>query len=457
MMNNLMEQYVNKQILVLGLAKSGTSIAKLLYRLGAKVTVNDAKVEEECKEKEELETMGIKVICGSHPESLFDSKIDLVVKNPGIPYSVPPIQKALSLGIPIVTEVEIAYKIASRPMIGITGSNGKTTTTTLIGEILKEANLHPVVAGNIGTVLSEQAAVVHSNEVLVAELSSFQLKGTIEFKPYIAVLLNIYPSHLDYHQTMEDYIMSKAKLFMQQTSEDYAVINADCTSCMDLQPSIRSNIYFFSTKNIVENGAFIKDQKIYWKDSNVLEEVIPVQEIFLRGEHNLENILAAVVASKLYGAKSEDIKKVLTTFKGVEHRLEFVRKSNNGVNYYNDSKATNPTATINALKAFHEPVILIAGGLDRGIDFHELIEPFKKHVKALITYGQSAEKINKIGQLIGLQSNITVDNVTTAVNEAEAIAEKNDTVLLSPACASWDMFTSFEERGRIFKEAVHRL
>ncbi len=457
MNKNQMNYYSDKQILVLGLAKSGTSVAKLLSRLGANVTVNDAKQEGECKEKNELEKLGIKVVCGGHPESLFDQHVDLVVKNPGIPYTIWPIQKAISLGIPVITEVEIAYQITQRPMIGITGSNGKTTTTTLIGEILKEANLNPIVAGNIGTVLSEQAEIAHSNEVLVAELSSFQLKGTIYFKPSIAILLNIYPSHLDYHQTMEDYIESKSKIFLRQTSEDYSVINADCDLCMNLKSNIKSQTYFFSTKGLVERGAMIKDKTIVWKEDNHVEEVIDIREIFLRGEHNLENILAAIVATKLYGAHFKDIKKVLKSFRGVEHRQEYVRKTDKGIIFYNDSKATNPTATINALKSFDEPIILIAGGLDRGIDFLDLVEPFKKHVKALITYGQSAEKIKKIGQLVGLQMNFTVDNVNTAVIEAERIASREDIVLLSPACASWDMFASFEERGRIFKEAVHRL
>jgi len=447
----------DKKVVVIGLAKSGTTIAKILHRLGANVVVNDAKNEAQCTEKRELESLGITVICNGHPDNLIDGNVSLVVKNPGIPYSISPIVKAESLNIPVVTEVEVASQLTEAPIIGITGSNGKTTTTTLVGEILKESNLNPIVAGNIGTVLSEKAIGANSKQVLVTELSSFQLKGTRLFRPHIAVLLNIYPAHLDYHQTIDDYIKSKSNLFKNQTTQDFAVLNSDCKNCMEIGNSITSKIYLFSTKHPVERGAYVENEKLIWFEDDIKTEILSISKLLLKGEHNLENILAAIIASKLYGASFEAIKKVLTSFNGVEHRLEYVKTTNNDVTYYNDSKATNPTATITALKSFTSPVFLIAGGLDRGIDFKELIEPFKKHVKGLIVYGQTAQKLSKIGEIVGLQSIHTVDNVTNAVELSSQLAQKDDVVLLSPACASWDMFSSFEERGSIFKKAVHKL
>ncbi|TCS84415.1 UDP-N-acetylmuramoyl-L-alanine--D-glutamate ligase [Tepidibacillus fermentans] len=447
----------DKQIIVLGLAKSGTAVAKILQKLGAKVIVNDAKPEEQCKGKNELESLGIKVICGSHPDDLISYETDLVIKNPGIPYHIPPIQTALSLQIPVITEVEVAYQLSKAPFIGITGSNGKTTTTTLIGEIIEQAGLNPIVAGNIGTVVSEQAFLANENQVLVTELSSFQLKGTQSFRPKIGVIINIYPAHLDYHKSMEDYILSKAKLFQNQTPEDYAVLNVDCEECVKLIPSIKSQIFQFSKKYEVERGTYVSKGIIYWKDQERTESILPVSELSLKGEHNVENVLAAITATRLYGVDVEIIREVLRDFKGVEHRLEFVRTTPNQVTYYNDSKATNPTATITALKSFPQKVILIAGGLDRGIDFHELIEPFEQHVKELITFGQTAEKLSKVAKLAGLDRIYTVDNVDSAVELAARTAISGDVVLLSPACASWDMFSSFEERGRMFKEAVHKI
>lgn len=450
-----MLEFKDKKIIVLGLAKSGTTIAKILHNLGAKVLVNDSKPEEKCPEKEELESLGIRVICGGHPEDLIDEKVDMLVKNPGIPYSILPIKKALEFKIPIITEVELAYYFSKAPIIGITGSNGKTTTTILIGEIIRQAGKTPIVAGNIGTVLSERALTAAENEVLVAELSSFQLKGTIRFKPNIAVLVNIYPAHLDYHQGITDYIASKANIFRNQDETDFAVLNADCSECMKLISDIKSKVYYFSTSKPVDRGAYIENGIIYWKDET-LEAIIPTKELFLKGAH-LENALAALIASNLYGIDMEVIKETLKSFKGVEHRVEYVLTTKNGVRFYNDSKATNPQATISALKSFEKPIILLAGGLDRGIDFEELAEPFSKQIKALITFGQTAEKLAKIADSAGIYQVFTVDNISAAVEKSFSIANDNDVVLLSPACASWDMFSSFEERGRIFKEAVHRL
>jgi UDP-N-acetylmuramoylalanine--D-glutamate ligase len=462
------KQFAGKKIIVLGLAKSGVAIAKLMKQYGASVTVNDRKPREEAAGVEELEQLGIPVICGYHPDDLLDETVDLVIKNPGIPYTVEPVRAAIQLKIPVITEVEIAYLLSDAPIIGITGSNGKTTTTTIVGEILREANLSPVVAGNIGTVLSEQAATVKPDQILVAELSSFQLKGTEVFRPQIGCLLNIYDAHLDYHKTKEDYIHSKFKLLVNQHQEDASVLNYDNEGSRSAAAYTKAAILWFSAKQEIPQGSFVRDGFVVFKkpaagplqdafaDSPDVEPVIRVDEIALPGAHNLENVLAAVSIARAAGASSEAIARVLRSFAGVEHRIEFVAEIN-GVKYYNDSKATNPAAAIPALRAFKEPVVLIAGGLDRGIDFKELVPLLKEHAAGLVVYGQTAEILAKRGQEAGIKMIKRVDNVSNAVDAAHLIAQPGDVVLLSPACASWDMYKSFEERGSIFKESVHKI
>lgn len=452
-----MDIYNHQQVVVLGLAKSGVAVAKLLHRFGAHVIVNDKKPQVELSGIEELEALGIQVITGNHPDDLIHSGISLVVKNPGIPYEAPPVQKALELGIPVITEVEIAYQLSQAPLIGITGSNGKTTTTTLVGHILKEAALNPVVGGNIGTVLCELAEEVKPEQILVAELSSFQLMGTRTFRPKIAALLNLYPAHLDYHHTIDEYLAAKAKIFANQTGTDYAVLNYDQEAVRRLADAIDAKPYFFSRTQKVSPGAYLESGKIvYRQESSEPEVVLDVKDVALQGKHHLENILAAVVICKLAGADTASIAKVLTTFQGVEHRTEYVATVG-GVKYYNDSKATNPQAAIQAISAFQNPVVLIAGGLDRGIDFKELVPFLKEHVKAIVTMGQTAPILLDRAEEAGITNRIRVDNVDEAVLAAAKLAEAGDVVLLSPACASWDMFPSFEVRGSMFKEGVHKL
>lgn len=447
----------DKNIVVLGLARSGLAVSKLLLHFGAKVTVNDQKAAEELSGIEELRDLGITVITGHHPEDLIHSGVALLVKNPGIPYSSPPVQKAMKLGIPIITEIELAYAWSSAPIIGITGSNGKTTTTSLVGKILENANKQPIVAGNIGTVLSEKAVAAGPDEILVAELSSFQLKGTIHFRPQIACLLNVSPAHLDYHGSWDDYIESKAKLFANMRGSDIAVLNADSQECRELAKRISCRLVWFSRRTEVDHGAFVRNGLVYFRNQNEQEEeIIPSQEIAIPGAHNLENALAATAICKVLDVDAKDIREVLATFQGVEHRLEFV-SSIDGVKYYNNSKATNSEATIKALESFKEPIVLIAGGLDRGFDFAELVPFIQQRVKAIVAYGQTKEKFMKIGNSAGLNLLTSVDNVREAVLEANKLAESGDIVLLSPACASWDMYSSFEERGSIFKETVHKL
>lgn len=443
--------YQHKKILVLGLAKSGVSAAALLHKLGAFVTVNDSKPLSENPEAQGLLEQGIKVVCGSHPIELMDEGFELVVKNPGIPYFNPMIQKAVEKKIPIITEVELAYQVSEAPLIGITGTNGKTTTTTLIYEMLKDGNKLPLIAGNIGTVASGVAQEATSENIIVIELSSFQLMGIDQFKPKIAIITNLYDAHLDYHGTKAEYIEAKARITMNQTEEDYLIVNADQDEVMEIARHSQAKIIPFSTKKVLDNGAYVKDGWVYFNG----EQIIQTKDIVLPGKHNLENILSAAAATLLSGAGKEAIFNVLTSFAGVRHRLQFVGDVE-GRKFYNDSKATNILATENALAAFEAPIVLLAGGLDRGNSFDELV-PSLKNVKAMITFGQTAEKVGQAGKDAGIKTILRVDNVEKAVPVAFEHSEPGDVILLSPACASWDQYKTFEVRGDMFIEAVHKL
>lgn len=444
--------YQNQRVLVLGLAKSGLAAATLLHELGASVTVNDQKPLDENEAAKRLKNIGIRVICGGHPLDLLDEPFDLLVKNPGIPYSNPIVAKALEKGLPIVTEVELAYEICEAPFIGITGSNGKTTTTTLIYEMLKEGEKKPLIAGNIGTVACEVAKTACEDNWVVTELSSFQLMGVRTFRPRIAVLLNIFDAHLDYHGTKEAYAQAKGNLFKNQTANDYAVVNADDEWVRKLADLSNATKIWFSATKPLERGAYLKDAVLYWND----EKIINVSEIALPGKHNLENILAAVCAAKLAGVDNEAIVRVLTTFTGVKHRLQYV-STINGRKFFNDSKATNILATQKALSAFDDqPIILLAGGLDRGNEFDDLI-PYLHHVKAIVLFGQTAPKLERVAKEAGIETIYHVDNVEKAVPVAYEISQPGDIILLSPACASWDQYKTFEQRGDIFISAVHKL
>ncbi|MCF6137012.1 UDP-N-acetylmuramoyl-L-alanine--D-glutamate ligase [Pseudalkalibacillus berkeleyi] len=441
----------NKSVLVVGLAKSGSAAAKLLNKHGAKVIVNDKKEFEQNEEAKALHARGIEVHCGGHPLHLLDRQLDFIVKNPGIPYSNPLIHTALEMNIPVYTEVELASYLTDALMIGITGSNGKTTTTTLVGKMLEGGTRPTHIAGNIGTVLSEVADKTNADETIVAELSSFQLMGIDTFKPHIGILLNLFEAHLDYHGTLEDYGKAKARLFKNQTPDDYCIYNAEDEYVEALVQDVKGTKVPFSTKRVLDHGAYVKDGQIFFNN----ELIISLEDVALPGEHNLENVLSAVAAAKLAGGINEQIIKALKTFGGVKHRLQFVT-THNSVKYYNDSKATNILATQKALAAFKNPVILLAGGLDRGNDFDGLI-PYLKNVKAVITFGETAPKLVKTATAAGIKVVQHVDNVEKAVPVADEIAESDDIVLLSPACASWDQYPSFEQRGDMFISAVHKL
>ncbi|AJY76367.1 UDP-N-acetylmuramoyl-L-alanine--D-glutamate ligase [Paenibacillus beijingensis] len=491
--------YRNRKVVVLGLARSGVSVAKVFHSLGADVIVNDQKARELCPEADELAALGISVLCGGHPADLIDGETALLVKNPGIPYSAPPVRQALELGVEVVTEVEVAGMLSPAPIIGITGSNGKTTTTTWIGKLLEAAGMKPIVAGNIGRPLCEAALEAEADNILVAELSSFQLKGTSKFRPRVGLLLNIAETHLDYHGGMEDYVASKAKLFANQTEEDTAVLNADDEECRKLAAALRANQLPFSLYSRLDKGVFIEppypvpaaasaadaassgsgraaaangqpdgaelQRSIVYRDENGAETVIlPVNELGIPGRHNAANALAAIAGCIAAGAEPHGLAAPLREFRGVEHRLEFVREMG-GVSYYNDSKATNPVATTMSVGSLKAPIVLVAGGLDRGSDYMELLPLFRSgKIKALVLLGQTGAKLAHVAELAGLSSVVIVEpeedaesTLRRAVREAASLAEEGDAVLLSPACASWDMFPSYEVRGRIFKESAHTL
>ena len=469
------DMYRGQEVVVLGLAKSGVQVAKVLHERGAIVTVNDRKERDQSPEASELEALGISVICGGHPEGLIHEGVALVVKNPGIPYSVPPVQKALQLGIEVVTEVEVAYRLCVAPMIGITGSNGKTTTTTWVGQMLEAAGMNPIVAGNIGTPLCQAAQEATESNWMVVELSSFQLKGTETFRPKVGCLLNIAETHLDYHGSMEDYVESKAMLFANQIESDTAVLNFDDPFCRELVPYVKGKLLPFSMSEELVEGVFVSPSFVPDTEDDLKRAIIyrdalgqdiqisDVDSIGLPGRFNIENALAACAISIAAGADPNCLAEVLSSFRGVEHRLEYVAKKD-GAAYYNNSKATNSKATTMALTSFRQPVILIAGGLDRGSDYMDLLPVLSSRVKALVALGETRDKLARVAEMAGVKQIITVDNgdsaaavLQAAVREASAFAEEGDVVLLSPACASWDMFTSYEERGRIFKEAVHNL
>lgn len=445
-------KYENKKLLVLGLALSGVSAAKLLHELKALVTVNDYKDMEENPEARELVNEGLRVITGGHPPDLLDENFELVVKNPGIPYTNPIVRKAEDKNIPIITEVELAYEVSESPIIGITGTNGKTTTTTMVKEILnadREVG-QAYEAGNIGTPASQVVMESTPSDDIVMELSSFQLLGTPTFKPEIAIITNIFSAHLDYHGTREEYVEAKLNITKNQDKDDVLIYNHDQSELVELvNERSQATLLPFSRKEYLSNGVSIKDDWIYYKE----EKVMKTEDVLLPGKHNIENALAAIGAAKLKGKSNTAIKDTLQTFKGVEHRTQYVREFE-GRKFYNDSKATNSLATINALEGFDEPVILLAGGLDRGVSFEDLIPSMKKRVKAVLAFGETADAILEVADQAGIEQAMKVVNVEQAVPEAYKFSAPGDVILLSPACASWDQYVSFAVRGKAYMESI---
>ncbi|HLQ95373.1 MAG TPA: UDP-N-acetylmuramoyl-L-alanine--D-glutamate ligase [Pseudogracilibacillus sp.] len=439
-----------KRILVLGLAKSGTAAAELLLDHQCFVRVNDYSSSREEAHVQHLIQQGAEVILGSHPLSALED-IELIVKNPGIPYENVLLVEAQNKNIPIITEIELAGQLApEQSIIGITGSNGKTTTTTLVEEMLRASECPVKLAGNIGTAATEVAQTLEEEDNFLLELSSFQLMGIQNFRPHVAALLNVHAAHLDYHGSMENYVKAKANIIQNQTADDYFVYNMDDANVAQIAKYTKADLVGFTTHQQHVAGAWMDEVNIYFYE----ERIISREDVQLVGNHNLENIAAAIAIALTAGGSVDGVKRVLQTFSGVKHRLQYVKEVENRF-FYNDSKATNMLATEKALQAFKQPTILLAGGLDRGDDFRELI-PFLTHVKAMVVFGETKEKL----QLLAEELNICVEasqNMEEAVKTAYHLSSKKDVILLSPACASWDQYKTFEERGNLYIQAVETL
>lgn len=442
------EQFNGKKVLVLGLAKSGYAAAKLLHSFGAEVTVNDGSPDDGNELAASLRSEGLTVICGSHPIELLEEKFSLVVKNPGIPYENLIVKEALERKIPVWTEIELSYRISDAPIIGITGSNGKTTTTTLLYHMLSIGGKHPLIAGNIGTVSCAVAEKATEDDVIVLEASSFQLMGIETFRPKIAVLTNLYDSHLDYHGSSEAYANAKAGITKHQKEDDFLIYNADQVEIIDIASTSRAIRIPFSLTGMKKIGISADESRIYWNGEVFIERSV----IKLPGQHNLENILCATAAAILLGCDKETIESVLSSFTGVRHRMQFVKELH-GKKFYNDSKATNTRATKSALAAFDAPIVLLAGGLDRGHSYEEL-RPYMGNVKAVITLGETKEKVEQFASSCGVTEVVHAPTMAHAVEAAHSLSDNGDIILLSPASASWDQYKSFEVRGDAFIEAV---
>lgn len=442
-------KFANKKVLVLGLAKSGESAARLLDKLGAIVTVNDGKPFEENPAAQSLLEEGIKVVTGGHPLELLDEDFEWMVKNPGIPYNNPMVIRALEKKIPVITEVELAYLISDAPIIGITGSNGKTTTTTMIAEVLTAGGQNGLLSGNIGFPASQVAQDASETDTLVMELSSFQLMGIEAFHPEIAVITNLMPTHLDYHGSFEDYVAAKWNIQKNMTASDYVILNFNQDLAKELAKKTAAQVIPFSTQEQVD-GAYLDGDVLTFRG----EAIMKASELGVPGSHNVENALATIAVAKLRGVDNQVIKETLAHFGGVKHRLQYVGEINQ-VKFYNDSKSTNILATQKALSGFdNSKVILIAGGLDRGNEFDELV-PDIKGLKKMVILGESAARVKRAADQAEV-SYLDASDVRDATRKAFSVAETGDIVLLSPANASWDMYKNFEVRGdeflAVFKE-----
>jgi UDP-N-acetylmuramoylalanine--D-glutamate ligase len=438
--------FENKKIFILGMARSGYEAAKLLSDYNNEIIVTDGKEQKE-ELVSELESLGVKVIITSDQISLLDDSFDYVIKNPGIKYDNPVVVKAKELGIKVINEVEMAYSFLDKSVniIGVTGSNGKTTTTTLISEFMKNSFDNVYLGGNIGIPLSNFVRDIKSNSYLVLEISDHQLCDMYDFKTNVSVLTNITPTHLDFHKSYEVYQMTKKKIFNNHTSDDLAVINKDDEVSMKITDDIKSTkVYYGHDKT---NLAYYDEEGIYY-DGKL---VIKLDDIILKGKHNYQNIMGAIIAVKKYGVTDEVIQKVLKEFKGVEHRLEYV-DTIDGVTYYNDSKATNCVSTITALNSFNQPTILLLGGYDRGHSFHDLDDSMK-NVKCVVCFGETKNRIEEFCNDLKIKC-YKNDTLKEAMNVVKDICTPGDVVLLSPACASWDQYDKFEDRGDEFKNLV---
>ena len=445
-----------KNILIIGYAMTGKSVAEFLLKQGAHITINDRGDLSNDPSVRLLLSQGVKIVDGGHPLSLLDEPIDFIVKNPGIPYHIPIVEKALERSIPIYTDVEIAYWFSKAPFVSITGSNGKTTTTQLLANVLNTKEHPTYLAGNIGIPVLEVIQQATKDDLIVLEMSSFQLAGVDQFKPRVAVLINIYSAHLDYHHTRQEYVEAKLKLIEHLTKDDYLVYNYDSKELTDWVKNTSARVIPFARLRVDEyikqHGVYVEDETIYYKDQPILK----VSDIQLPGVHNLENILAVVSAAMVYNIPSQQIQREVKKYQGMPHRNQQIAKSQGRV-FYNDSKATNITATITALQSFPTaPILYIGGGLDRGNEFDELF-PYLNHVRGAFLYGETKEKMARVMKEAGIPKVECFDTLVEATTAAYFYARFGDVVLLSPANASWDQFKTFEERGDLYTTTVQTL
>lgn len=451
--------YENKKILVVGMARSGLAAARYLLRQGAVLVVNDSKSQEDLKDIcQELESMGdVRFILGRNPNIDEVEDIDMAVVSPGVPLDLDYIMAIKMNRKKVISEIELAYQAGLKKnirFVGITGTNGKTTTTSLVGEIFKAQGVETYVVGNIGNPAIEAVEMAGDGAVLVTELSSFQLESIDMFSPTASTVLNLTEDHLNRHHTMENYAKAKARIFENQVDDTVCILNYDDPITRSMAEDCHADVVFFSRKDKFERGIYLDDDNNIIVN-NEIEEIalLKADELSLPGGHNLENCMAAIGLTLALGVEIEVLVKVLKTFKAVEHRLEYV-DTVKGVKYVNDSKGTNPDSTIKAVQSYKDPIILIAGGYDKGSDFNELFEIAKDYVRSVVILGQTGDLIEETARKHGFTDLYRVNDLKEAVEKSAQIAKEKDIVLLSPACASWGMYNNYEERGREFKKLV---
>lgn len=446
--------FENKKIFILGLARSGYQAAKILIERGNEVILNDGKAEEKLDQEQvkELKDLGVTLIFGEHPDDILDNTFDYLVKNPGVPIDHKYVLKARELGIEVINELEMAYRLLPDDVkiIAITGTNGKTTTTTLTYEIMKKAYGEKVyLAGNIGYPLCSILNDLKSGDIIVTEVSCQQLENLSQFKPNVALMTNLSPAHIDFLKSYENYKRVKAKLFANQTSSEVAILNIENDDVIEETKNIKSTVKYFSSKKEI-NGGYLKDNDIYYYG----EKVMSRDEIFIAGMHNVENCISAIMLVKEFGVSNEIIKEVISNFRGVEHRLEYV-DTVEGRRFYNDTEATNIKCTQIALASFDKPTIIILGGLERGQDFNELT-PFMGNVKAIIGIGQCRERVLEYGKSLNIPT-YSYEHLVDGFDKCYEESCDGDVILLSPASASWDQYKECEVRGTEFKKKVEEL
>ncbi len=447
----------NKLVTVVGLSKrTGVEVVKFLAHKGARIIATDTKNREQLSEEiVSLQEQEVTFDLGGHsPELILES--DLLVISPGVPINIPLLEQAREKGIPVISEVELAYRFSQAPILAVTGTNGKTTTTTLLGEIFTAIDQEVIVGGNIGRALIQDLPYLNRRGIAVAEISSFQLEGIVNFKPHISLVLNLTSDHLKRHGDFATYKAAKRKLVSNQTASDYAVLNYDDQQVQNFRRATEAQVVYFSQEQELSRGVFVQDEQIVSTLKGTIEPIISLEKLGIKGPHNVENALGAVAVALLMGVGKKLLAAKLEEFTGVEHRIEEIAEVK-GIKYINDSKATNPVSAMKALQTFSQPIVLIGGGMDKGSDFYEWAKLIKEKVKALVLLGETTEKIATEVQQLGFDNIYRVGTIEEAVEKSAALATTGDVVLLSPACASWDMFASYKERGRLFSKAVQEL